>query len=292
MRYNLFMLRTNRVKSGIDRVQEQIATQKKVLRPSDDPAAFCTCVRVSSESSLYKQFGSNVKKIRMYGTMYDTCFTTINERLATAKEITISYASGELPDSLRNNAVDQMKDIIEHLVTLGNTVIGDDHIFAGKKGNMPPFQLDENYSVAFVGSSDVAQVFVDKDETEELGISGNSVFYDGDKNVNIFKTLKGLMETLENDDPSQTSKYIKEIDDCMDLVSRNAACNASRVQQMEVLAEEDTTRQAGFSKIISETTDADLAQLAVEYNSLSTIYQALMSSMSKMEDLSILHYLK
>ena len=78
----------------------------------------------------------------------------------------------------------------------------------------------------------------------------------------------------------------------MDLVSRNAACNASRVQQMEVLAEEDTTRQAGFSKIISETTDADLAQLAVEYNSLSTIYQALMSSMSKMEDLSILHYLK
>ena len=44
MKYNLFMLRYNSVKSSLDRVQEQIATQKKVLRPSDDPVAFSTYV--------------------------------------------------------------------------------------------------------------------------------------------------------------------------------------------------------------------------------------------------------
>lgn len=292
MRYNLFMLRTNSVKSDIDRVQEQIATQKKVLRPSDDPVAFSTYVQLTSEGSLYNQFGTNIKKISMYGAMYDTCLVTINQRLVTAKEIAISYASGELPDSLRQSAVNQVKDIIEHLVTLGNTAVGDNYLFAGKRADTPPFQLGSDYDVAFVGSSEVLQVLVGKNETEALGISGNDVFYDADKGINVFQTLKGLMETLEKDNPSQTSRYIKELGDCVDLISRGTACNAAKVNQMEVLREENATRQARYSEIISETTDADLAKLAVEYNSLSTIYQALMSSMSKMESLSILNYLK
>lgn len=292
MKYNLFMLRSNSVKSNIDRVQEQIATQKKVLRPSDDPTAFSTYVEMSVESSLYNQLSSNVRKVSTYGGMYDTCFTTINQRLATAKEVAISYASGELDDSLRENAISQVKDIIEHLVTVGNTVMGDTYIFGGKKGNVPPFQLNDDYSVTFNGSSDVAEVFVDKSETEELGISGHDAFYDEDKGLNVFQTLKGLMNTLENDDPSQTARYIEEIGDGMDLISRNTARNANRVQQMNALTDENATRQARFSTIISATTDADLTHLAVEYNSLSTIYQALMSTMSKMEDLSILNYLK
>ena len=169
MKYNLFMLRYNSVKSSIDRVQEQIATQKKVLRPSDDPVAFSTYVEISVERSLYNQFSSNVRKVSTYGGMYDTCFTTINERLATAKEIAISYASGELDDSLRENAISQVKDIIEHLVTVGNTVMGDTYIFGGKKGNVPPFQLNDDYSVTFNGSSDVAEVFRGQERDRRAG---------------------------------------------------------------------------------------------------------------------------
>ena len=206
------------------------------------------------------------------------------------RKIVISYASGVMDDSLRENAITQVKDIIEHLVTVGNTVMGDTYIFGGKESNIPPFQLNDDYSVTFNGSSEVAEVFVDKNEKEELGISGNDVFYDG--SVNVFQTLKGLMDTLENDDPSQTSRYIEAIGDAMTLISRNTAYNANRVQQMEAMMDDNATRQVRFSTIISETMDADLTQLAVEYNSLSTVYQALMSSMSKMEDLSILNYLK
>jgi flagellar hook-associated protein 3 FlgL len=290
MKYNLFMLRYNSVKSSMDRVQEQIATQKKVLRPSDDPVAFSTFVETSAESNLYNQFSRNIEKVRMYGSMYNTCFTTINDRLSVAKEIVISYASGVMDDSLRENAITQVKDIIEHLVTIGNSVMGDTYIFGGKESNVPPFQLNDDYSVTFNGSADVSEVFVDKNETEKLGISGNDVFYDG--SVDIFETLKGLMDTLENDDPSQTSQYTEAIGDAMTLISKNTAYNGNKVQQMEAMIDDNKIRQLRLSTTISETMDADLAQLSAEYNSLSTVYQALIYSMSKIENLGILNYLK
>jgi flagellar hook-associated protein 3 FlgL len=290
IKYDLFMLRFNSVKSSLDRVQEQIATQKKVLRPSDDPVAFSTFVETSAESNMYNQFSRNIEKVRMYGSMYDTCFTTINDRLAVAKEIVISYASGVMDDSLRENAITQVKDIIEHLVTVGNTVMGDTYVFGGKESNTSPFQLNADYSVTFNGSTEVSDVFVDKNEKEKLGISGNDVFYDG--SIDIFETLKGLMDTLENDDPSQTSQYTEAIGYAMTLIGKNTAYNGNKVQQMEAMIDDNKVRQLRLSKTISETMDADLAQLSAEYNSLSTVYQALIYSMSKIENLGILNYLK
>lgn len=290
MKYDLFMLRFNSVKSSLDRVQEQIATQKKILKPSDDPVGFSTYVETSAESNLYSQFSRNAEKVRMFGNMYDTCFTTINDRLAVAKEITIAYASGTMDPSLRENAVTQVKDIIEHLVTIGNTVMGDTYIFGGKSSNTPPFQLNDDYSVTFNGSTEVSEVFVDKNETEKLGMSGNDAFYSG--SVNVFETLKGLLVTLENDDPSQISQYTGAIGDAMTLISKNTAYNGNKVKQMEAMIDDNKVRQLRLSKTISETMDADLAQLSAEYNSLATVYQALIYSMTKIENLGILNYLQ
>jgi flagellin-like hook-associated protein FlgL len=42
---------------------------------------------------------------------------------------------------------------------------------------------------------------------------------------------------------------------------------------------------------MSDTIDADLAELTVQYNTLSTVYQALMYSMTKIDNLGLLNYL-
>jgi len=54
-KYDLFLYQFNTVKRSLDSVQEQIASQKKVNRPSDDPVAFSTYVSLNSESLLYEQ---------------------------------------------------------------------------------------------------------------------------------------------------------------------------------------------------------------------------------------------
>ena len=83
-----------------------------------------------------------------------------------------------------------------------------------------------------------------------------------------------------------------KIDDGLDIIRRNTAYVGTNLQTMDSLTEANNARQDRTAKIISETMDADLAQLATEYNNLSTVYQSLMYSFTKIQELGLLNFLK
>jgi flagellar hook-associated protein 3 FlgL len=486
-KYDLFLYQFNTVRSSLDRVQEQIASQKKVNRPSDDPVAFSTYVSLNSESLLYEQLNRNIQRVTTFGKVYDTCFSTMGDLLAQAKEVAINHASGSMDDALRETAVTQIESIIEQLVTLGNTVVGDTYVFGGKQSTSAPFRLNPDYSVDFLvaeGSENANEIYVDRGSTTQYNISGIDAFYDRSKTVysnpansfkgevtlnttdlkfvvdgsnntisrngdptaiiltqgvytgaelaseiqtqlepgyrvaydastrkftianntadavtldwsvstnaanllgfntvdstltanggrdtsdmdtgttsfvvkmldqdsyeysvnggasfsgsvdinsgvyidgssqanatnrgimvtfsttenlaindtfeikdySIFDMLKNLRDALTdpNNNPSWSRENISQISKAVNIVNKNIASVGVNLQRMETLTEANAARQQRTSEIISETINADLAQLAVEYNSLSTVYQSLMYSASKIQQLGLLNYL-
>ena len=490
-KYDLFMYQFSTVKSNLDRVQEQIAKQKKVLRPSDDPVAYSISVDLRAESVLYEQLERNILRVTTFGRVYDTTFTTMKDLLTEAKGVAINHATGSMDEALRENATNQVESIIEQLVSLGNTVVGDTYVFGGKRSNVAPFRLNPDYSVDFnvpEGSEGGNEIFVDRGSTAQYNISGKEAFYnrsktiyenpaneytgeaslnttdlafvvddtnntiyrngteeitltqgtytgatlateiqtqlngveaghivaydastrrftianntindvtldwsdpgstagqmlgfnsvnstlsanggrdtsdmdtgttsfsveildggltysysvdgaplsgsvavnggtfidgsteanatnrgvkinfnstdtltEGDffeiKDYSIFEMLKNLRGALtdENNNAAWSRNNIKKIDDGLDIIRRNTAYVGTNLQTMDSLTEANKARQDRTAKIISETMDADLAQLAVEYNNLSTVYQSLMYSFTKIQELGLLNFLK
>jgi flagellin-like hook-associated protein FlgL len=113
------------------------------------------------------------------------------------------------------------------------------------------------------------------------------------KDYSIFDILKNLRDALTDpsNNPSWSRDNISQISKAVNIVNRNIASVGVNLQTMETLKEANAARQQRTSEIISETINADLAQLAVEYNSLSTVYQSLMYSASKIQQLGLLNYL-
>ena len=493
-KYDLFMHQFSTVKGNLDRVQEQIAKQKRVLRPSDDPVAYSISVDLRAESVLYEQLERNILRVTTFGRVYDTTFSTMKDLLTEAKGIAINHATGSMDDALRENATNQVESIIEQLVSLGNTVVGDTYVFGGKRSNVAPFRLNPDYSVDFnvpEGSEGGNEIFVDRGSTAQYNISGKEAFYgrsktvyanpmsgftgevslnttdlafvvdatnntiyrngtaitltqgtytgaalaseiqtrlndvvppgqvgyvvaydastrrftianntandvtldwsdsgstagqtlgfnavdstlsanggrdtsdmdtgttsfsveildggltysysvdgaplsgsvavnggtfidgsteanatnrgvritfsttdtltEGDsfkiKDYSIFEMLKNLKDALSdpNNNATWSSRNIAKIDDGLDIIRRNNAYVGTNLQTMDSLSEANKARQDRTAKIISETMDADLAQLATEYNNLSTVYQSLMYSFTKIQELGLLNFLK
>ena len=492
-KYDLFMHQFSTVKGNLDRVQEQIAKQKRVLRPSDDPVAYSISVDLRAESVLYEQLERNILRVTTFGRVYDTTFSTMKDLLTEAKGIAINHATGSMDSALRENATNQVESIIEQLVSLGNTVVGDTYVFGGKRSNVAPFRLNPDYSVDFnvpEGSEGGNEIFVDRGDTAQYNISGREAFYDRSKTVyanpmngytgevslnttdlafvvdatnntiyrngteaitltqgtytgatlaseiqtrlndavppgqagyvvaydastrrftianntindvtldwsdpgstagqmlgfntdnstlsanggrdtsdmdtgktsfsvemsadgfsynysvdggttwsgpvavnggtyidgstvanttnrgmrinfsstenlgsstfeikdySIFDMLKNLKVALEQDNSAWSSGNMAKIDDGLDIIRRNTAYVGTNLQTMDSLTEANNARQDRTAKIISETMDADLAQLATEYNNLSTVYQSLMYSFTKIQELGLLNFLK
>lgn len=490
-KYDLFMYQFSNVKANLDRIQEQIAKQKKVLRPSDDPAAYSISVDLGAESVLYGQLERNILRVTTFGMVYETTFGTMKDLLTQAKAVAINHATGSMDDALRQNAINQVESIIEQLVSLGNTVVGDTYVFGGKQANAAPFRLNPDYSVDFNvpgGSEKGNEIFVDRGSRAQYTISGKEAFYnrtktiyenpantytgeialnttdlsfvvgagnntiyrngaaitlaqgtytgaelaseiqarlndtvppgqsgcvvaydasarrftianntvndislnwsdpgstasqmlgfnavdstlaanggrdtsdmdtgttsfrveildsgsyrfsadggpwsgpvainggtyiDGSTDANatnrgarisfsstdgltagnsfeikdysIFDMLKNLRDALEHNNSAWSGSNIAEIDIGANIIRRNTAYVGINLQTMDSLTEANKARQLRTAKVISETMDADLAQLATEYNNLSTVYQSLMYSFTKIQELGLLNFIK
>jgi flagellar hook-associated protein 3 FlgL len=184
MRFALMRRNLGRAQSSIDRIQGMIASGKKVEKPSDDTVVYSRAVQIDAEKSVNGQLGRNLERMKTFGTMYESVFDNVQELLNKAKELALAHANDTVDATTRKNAAGEIRDIIEHLVTLGNTQLSNTYIFGGKRATEAPFELNPDYSVDYhvpYGSQETIDVYVDTAERDKMGFSGLGLFYDKNK---------------------------------------------------------------------------------------------------------------
>jgi len=278
------------VKEKIDKNQTMISSGKKILVPSDDPIVAGTSLQVQAEKSANEQYTKNLNKLSTLGGFYDTSMTTIYDLLTRAKEISVSQSSDTMDASTRSSAAKEVAGIIDELVTVGNTKTGSTYIFGGKKADAAPFSIDGGYNVTFNGTTDVPVVAVDKGAQQALGISGSKIFISSD--VNIFDALRDFKTALENNDTTNIKIALDTIDKSLTLTEDNTAYVGTYVNQIDTLTTENGLRDTNLTQALSNMTDADMTQVITDFNTLSTTYQSLLYTLSKLQNLSVLNYLK
>jgi flagellar hook-associated protein 3 FlgL len=289
VRFDVFKNNLSSMKETIDKTQTRIASGKKILAPSDDPVAASTGIELEAEKSLNDRYKKNLEKLKTVGGFYDTSINSMNDLLTRAKEISITQASDTMDASTRLSANEEIKGIIEQFVTIGNTKVGNSYIFGGKKSNIKPFTIDVDYNVTFNGSSDVDSVYIDKGTKEDAGMSGESVFI---SDTNIFTVLKDLSDALDGNDLTGIRSAIDTIDLTLDKTQTNLARAGTYMSRVENYIGHKETRDLNITESLSQAMDIDMTQAVTDFNSLSTAYEAMLYSMAKVQNLTIMNYLK
>jgi flagellar hook-associated protein 3 FlgL len=178
MRYKLFQSCINKVGQQVTDIEKRIASQKNINAPSDNPLIFARCVEYDSELSTGTQFNDNLQRLKTLVSMYDTSLSGIEGQLQTLGEMAAGYDTANT--SLRQSYVDELKGIIEHLVTVGNTKLGNTFIFGGQQADSAPFRLNNDYSVTYTVSAageDATSIYVDSSQLGQYGLSGREALY-------------------------------------------------------------------------------------------------------------------
>ncbi|HPP05912.1 MAG TPA: flagellar hook-associated protein FlgL [Syntrophorhabdaceae bacterium] len=289
LKYEIFTRNLSKIKELVDRTQNQIASGKKVLTPSDDPVAASSGIGLEVEKKINAQYERTLNKLKTLGGFYDTAITGIHDLLTKAKEIAITQASDTMDASTRRSSAEQVKGIIEQLVTIGNTKLGNTFIFGGEKTETTPFTLNDDYTVTYNGTVAVSSVYIDRATKEESGMSGDRVFI---SDTNIFTVLKGLKDALETNDVDGIKNALNGLDASLDKTETNLSFVGTFVSRIEDYTSYKETRDLDIDNVISSMLDVDITQAVTEFNALSNAYQALLYSMAKIQELNVLNYLK
>ncbi|MCX8111078.1 MAG: flagellar hook-associated protein FlgL [Syntrophorhabdaceae bacterium] len=279
----------SRIKQDIDSTQNKIASGKRITTPSDDPVSASSGIGLQAEKDMNDQYIRNLEKLKTLGGFYDTTVTGIHDLLTQAKEIAITQASSTMDATTRKSSAEQIKGIIEQLVTLGNTKVGNSYIFGGENSSVVPFKLNSDYSVTFNGSQNVSSIYIDRGTQESLSISGYQVFI---SDTNIFEGLKKLKDSLEANDPSKIKETLDDLEAALNKTQANIAHVGTYVAKIESYIDYKDVRNLDIDESLSEMMDVDIAQAITEFNTLSNAYEAMLYSMAKIQNLSVLNYLR
>lgn len=288
LKYAILNKNLARIKQNIDVAQNKIASGKRIIAPSDDPVAASSGIGLEAEKNMNSQYTRNLEKLKTLGGFYDTSVTGIHELLTKAKEIAITQASSTMDATTRRSSAEEIKGIIEQLVTIGNTKVGSSYIFGGEKAGEIPFTLDGDYNVTFNGTEDVSSIYIDKGTKEAAGISGYRVFI---SDSNIFDGLKKLKDALEANDASGIGETLDDLEAALSKTQANISHVGTYVSKIENYIEYKDVRNLDIDESLSQMMDVDIAQVVTEFNALSNAYEAMLYSMAKIQNLSVLNYL-
>ena len=120
-------------------VQTELATQKRLNRPSDDPAGMGRVLDYRSRMAAIEQYLDNIDHGRILVETNSLTLDLIDEFIDMAREIAQIHGSDDSSAAARQLAAEEVKNLYQQIVQLANSKSGSDYIFSGHQTDTPSF---------------------------------------------------------------------------------------------------------------------------------------------------------
>ena len=163
-----------RITENLFKAQQEIASGKRIHRPSDDPAGIRDALLLRTGVNQARQFIRNIDNNRIFIQAGETSLQSINLNLIRAKELAVSELGGGSTAETRGFAALELDQIISQVFETANTKVKNQFIFSGTNFRVPPFSSEASGAV-YLGNSESFQVGVANNISIDFSIPGSQV---------------------------------------------------------------------------------------------------------------------
>lgn len=290
-----FLNNLNRNLTQRSKYQNQLFSGKVVTRASDDPMLVSKIMDLRNNIGMNTQYNSNISDTIGWVETQDGALNGATAILQRVRELIIYGANGTLSASDRAAIKDEVVQNVEGLRDVLNTNFDGRYIFAGQNTKTIPFKFTEAEGLTYDPAND-------KNIMREIGqginveIITSSKEVAGDAADGLGALLKNVISSLNSTDPAEIEKLSGEllgkldekIESMLSLRSRIGAIN----NRLEASKSRNETENLNLNTLLSQREDIDIAEKFMEYNVMSTVYQASLAAGSKILQPSLLDYLR
>lgn len=272
-------------------LQNQVSTGQRITKPSDDPLAVGSVLKMESEKQQLMQFSKNNDTATAISQSVYTNVTTLKSISDRAGELSALGTGVTSPDTYQANSA-ELNQLIEQGLQTVNANYNGVHLFGGTKTDTPPFTATRNASgnitaVTYNGSADAASVQVSENATVSPYTNGttNQQFAD------FLNHLVSLRDAMKNQDAGAVQAAQPGLQTSEDNIIQTVGGIGAVQTGLEAYASQNQARFADLENNTSHASSADIAQTVVKLTQMQTAYQAALQSGAKIMNLSLLNYL-
>ncbi len=163
-----------RITENLFKAQQEIASGKRINKPSDDPAGIRDALLLRTSISKSTQFIRNIDNNRLYIQASDSALESVGINLIRAKELGVSELGGLASAETRGFAANEFDQIISQIFESANIKVKNQFVFAGTAFRTQPFGQSASGAVYF-GNSDRFQIAVGDNTNADFTLPGSEV---------------------------------------------------------------------------------------------------------------------
>lgn len=274
------------------KLQNQVATGQRILSADEDPAATARILNHQSELRRVDQFDDNATRAIEISQATFAGLSDVKEISDRASELATLGRSPTGPEALGAYSA-EVNQLIEQLLQVGNTRLGNDHLFAGTAVDTPPYTATRDASgnvtsVAYAGNASVASIPL----SEVASVSPSS---SPDTNLairDLLNQLVSLRDALSANDSAGIATTQSDLINGEDALVTALAATGAVQTRIEVNRAQQQGRGDSLVELIGRETSVDLPDAIVRLNQSQVAYQASLQSAANIMKLSLLDYIR
>lgn len=288
-----------------NRLQTQTATGQRVTLPEDDPAAMSRALGLQTESRTLAQYQRNLDVLDETATVSYTALKALKTISDRAGEIAVLADGLSSPDELQAYAT-ELDQLIRQALQTANTRHRNDYLFAGTRTDQPPFVATTNAdgqitAVTYAGNTEVAGTEIAAGDTlaarspgaNTTGSGPRGVLADSRTGADFFNHLIALRDHLRAGDTAAiTREDLPHLGSDEENFLHHVAQIGVVQSRIETNRKLIADRSQAVEQLVSNETDADLAQTLVKLNEVQNAYRAALQSGSLILNQSLLDFLR
>ncbi len=283
-----------RQQSGLSKTQQQLATGRRVLSPSDDPIAAARVLDLNQALEQTEQYSRNARLVEQRLRLEEGVLENAADVLQRAYELSIQANNGTLDAEARAGLAVEVGELLEAMVGLANTKdANNEYLFGGLQRSTQPITDTGAGIYAYNGDQGQRQLQVGPSRQVADSDSGFYVFMDVEDVSggvqDIFTTLGNFKAELEANTPSATT--IDNLRFGIDKMLSVRADVGARLNAVDVEASVSETRALQVETTLSSVQDLDYTEAVAQLNLQLAGLQAAQQSYVRIQGLSLFNYL-
>lgn len=270
----------------LGKYQDQLNTQKKITKPSDDPVVAIKGMRYRTDLAEIEQFQRNLSEAYTWMESSDDAMDKMTHALQRVRELTVQASTGTNgPDEKANIAV-EIEQLKEHIATIANTKVGNKYIFNGTNTTEAP--VDSAANTIPSASNDVL-LEVSKGVQMNVNVKSTDLLKGSNAN-DLFTELDNLINDLNSD--GDMGNYLDSIDSHLSNIIANRADLGARYNRIELIDDRLGSQEVIANKIISENEDAEMEKVIVNLTTAEAVHRAALGVGAKIMQPTLMDFLR
>ncbi|WP_226618570.1 flagellar hook-associated protein FlgL [Cytobacillus firmus] len=266
--------------SRMDKLQDQISTQKKFTKPSDDPVAAMMGMNYRTDLNRIQQFTRNIGEVRNWVDSTDDALDKGVLALQRIRELTLQASNGTLEGDQRKAIAEEVKQLKEHLQNLGDTQVGGKYIFNGNQTNVRPSESGFQSGTIELEVFSGIKIPVN---TEGKALFGDMLSDEGD--------IQKLITALETNDPA-VGDMLETVDKNIDNFLSARALIGAKQNRVELMEDRLSQQEVFSTRILSDNEDIDMEKAIIELTTQESIHRAALSVGARIIQPSLTDFLR